>query len=76
MNYTEQPKTKSGRTAWQAFAKAMGQAPVFMSYGHGGAPAGWQWTAEDNSRNIWIYKASWAKAHIGYDATTRTAAGP
>lgn len=67
--YTARPSTPSGKIAWDAFVKAIGAAPVSMSYGHAGAPVGWQWTAEDRDGSIYTYKASWASASFAYDGT-------
>lgn len=66
MNYTEKPKTRAGKVAWDAFTKAIGEPPSFMSYGHAGAPTGWQWTAEDKTGNIYTFQAIWGKASLGY----------
>lgn len=68
MNYTATPKTRAGKVAWDAFTKAIGNAPRSMSYGHAAAPTGWQWTAEDDRGNIYTFKATWARASVGYIA--------
>jgi hypothetical protein len=68
MNYTERPKTSAGKNAWDMFSKAIGSAPASMSYGHAGAPTGWQWTAEDKDRSIWVYKANWSHAINVYNS--------
>jgi hypothetical protein len=63
--YQQRPKTSAGRIAWDAFKVAMGAEPKEISYGHG-TEYGWCWTSEDARGRIWVYTASWAKAHCSY----------
>lgn len=67
--YTQRPKTPAGRVAWDAFRAAMGAEPKEISYGHG-TEYGWCWTSQAANGAIWVYSASWAKAHCAYAPQT------
>lgn len=64
MIYTERPKQKAARVAWDVFTKAMDGEPADMSWGHG-SDYGWNWTAENKAGLIYVWMPTWDRAICG-----------